>query len=87
MRTVPPGEDNNGILVSHYQRVNGCCLAPKVCQCLAAGRWFSPNTLDSSTNKTDRHDIAEILLKVALNITTTTIILCAVIKYYSFEML
>jgi hypothetical protein len=28
------------------------------------GRWFSPV---SSTNKTDRHDIAEILLKVALN--------------------
>ena len=25
-------------------------------------------TLVSSTNKTDRHDIAEILLKVALNI-------------------
>jgi hypothetical protein len=29
---------------------------------------FSPGTLVSSTNKTDRHDIAEILLKVALNI-------------------
>jgi hypothetical protein len=32
-----------------------------------AGRWFSPDTLVSSTNKTDRHDITEILLKVALN--------------------
>jgi hypothetical protein len=30
-------------------------------------RWFSPNTPVSSTNKTDRHDITEILLKVALN--------------------
>jgi hypothetical protein len=30
---------------------------------LAHGRWFSP---DSSTTKTGRHDIAEILLKVAL---------------------
>jgi hypothetical protein len=30
-------------------------------------RWFSPGTLVSSTNKTDRHDITEILLKVALN--------------------
>jgi hypothetical protein len=28
---------------------------------------FSPGTLVSSTNKTDRHDIVEILLKVALN--------------------
>jgi hypothetical protein len=32
-----------------------------------AGRWFSPGTPDSSTNKTDCHDIIEILLKVALN--------------------
>jgi hypothetical protein len=37
------------------------------CQWLAAGLWFSPGTLVSSTNKTDWHDIAEILLKVALN--------------------
>jgi hypothetical protein len=27
----------------------------------------APGTLVSSTNKTDRHDISEILLKVALN--------------------
>ena len=39
----------------------------KVCQWLAAGRWFSPHTMVSSTNKTDRHDITEILLKWALN--------------------
>jgi len=30
-------------------------------------RWFSRGTLVSSTNKTDRQDITEILLKVALN--------------------
>jgi len=30
-------------------------------------RWFSPDNPVSSTNKTDRHDITEILLKVALN--------------------
>ena len=29
-------------------------------------RWFSPGTPVSSTNKTDRHDIAELFLKVAL---------------------
>jgi hypothetical protein len=29
--------------------------------------WFSPGTPSSSTTKTGRHDIAEILLKVALN--------------------
>jgi hypothetical protein len=36
----------------------------KVYQLLAHGRWFSPA---SSTTKTGRHDIAEILLKVAFN--------------------
>jgi hypothetical protein len=35
----------------------------KVYQLLAHGRWFSPA---SSTTKIGRHDIAEILLKVAL---------------------
>jgi hypothetical protein len=38
----------------------------KVYQLLAHGRWFSPVTSASSTTKTGRHDIAEILLKVAL---------------------
>ena len=33
---------------------------------LANDRWFSPGTPASSTTKTGRHDIAEILLKVAL---------------------
>jgi hypothetical protein len=34
---------------------------------LAHDRWFSPGTPASSTTKTVRHDIAAILLKVALN--------------------
>jgi hypothetical protein len=33
---------------------------------LAHGRWYSPDTPVSSTTKTGRHDIAEILLKVVL---------------------
>ena len=36
-------------------------------QLLAYGRLISPGTPASPTNKTGRHDIAEILLKVALN--------------------
>ena len=36
-------------------------------QLLAQGRWFSPGTPAFSTTKTGCHDIAEILLKVALN--------------------
>ena len=42
-------------------------LCDKVCQWLEAGRRFFAGTPISSTNKTDCHDIAEILLKVALN--------------------
>jgi 3-deoxy-D-arabino-heptulosonate 7-phosphate (DAHP) synthase class II len=38
----------------------------KVYQLLAHGLWFSPGTPASSTTKTGRHDIAEILLKVAV---------------------
>ena len=47
-------------------------LCDKVCQCPTTDRWFSPV---SSTNKTDRHDITEILLKVALNTITLTLTL------------
>jgi hypothetical protein len=51
----------------HYKK--GCTrlatASDKVYQLLAHGQWFSPA---SSTTKTGRHDIAEILLKVALNI-------------------
>jgi hypothetical protein len=31
------------------------------------GQWFSQGSPVSSTNKTDRHEITEILLKVALS--------------------
>ena len=42
-------------------------LCDKASQWLTTGQWFSPGTPVSSTNKTDRHNITEILLKVALN--------------------
>ena len=41
-----------------------------VCQRIAAGQWFSLGTPVSFTNKTDGHNIVEILLKVALNTIT-----------------
>ena len=46
----------------HYCCEFKSCSCDKVCQCLAAGLCFSPGTLVSSNNKTDRHNIAEILL-------------------------
>ena len=42
-------------------------LYDKVWQGFVTGRWFSPGTPVSSSNKTDHHDIIQILLKVALN--------------------
>jgi hypothetical protein len=52
--------------------INKWTICDKVCQWLAAGLWISPGTLVSFTNKTDHHDITEILLKVALNTITLT---------------
>jgi hypothetical protein len=43
------------------------CILDKVYQLLANGRWFSPGTPASSTTKAGRHDITEILMKVALS--------------------
>jgi hypothetical protein len=47
-------------------RLACAAASDKVYQLLAHGRWFSPGTPASSTTKSGRHDIAEILLKVAL---------------------
>jgi hypothetical protein len=44
--------------------------------CIAVSRWFSPGILVSSTYKTDRHNITEVLLKVVLN----TIILTLLVR-------
>jgi hypothetical protein len=54
---------------------------PTVCQWLVTGRWFSPGTPVSSTNKTDCHDITEILLEVALNTINLTKYMYIVSEY------
>jgi hypothetical protein len=48
-------------------------LCDKVSQRLAEGWWFYSVSPVSSINKTDRHDITEILLKMALNTITLTL--------------
>jgi hypothetical protein len=54
--------------VNYKEGCTGLAAASdKAYQLLAHGRWFSPGTPASSTTKTGRHDIAEILLKVALS--------------------
>ena len=57
-----------------------------VCQWLATGRWFSPGPPVSSTNKTDRHDISEKLLKVALNTTKQIKILIYAFLHYQIQL-
>ena len=52
------------------QGVLNTTLCDRVCQWLATSRWFSADTLVSSINKIDCHDIIEILLKMALNTIT-----------------
>jgi hypothetical protein len=58
----------HGMSFVNYNK--GCtrltAASDKVYQLLPHGWWFSPCTPASSTTKTGRHDIAEILLKVAL---------------------
>ena len=52
-------------------------------------RWFSPCSLVSSTNKTDSHDITEILLKVALNTRnhlTRLSIICISVLYFDIHV-
>jgi hypothetical protein len=57
------------LIMTIYKK--GCTLlaaaSDKVYQLLAHGWRFSPGTPATSTTKTGRHDIAEILLMVALN--------------------
>jgi len=50
-------------------------LCDKVCQWPATGLWFSPSTLVSSTNKTDCHNITEILLTLTQYHVTFTLFL------------
>jgi hypothetical protein len=47
-------------------------LCDKVSQWLVAGRWFSSGTPVSSTNTTDYHNIAQILVKMALSTISLT---------------
>ena len=64
------GRQVNPVRIPFVQGVLDTTLCDKVYQSITAGRRFSLGTPVSSTNKTDRHDITAILLKVALNTIT-----------------
>ena len=71
IRDQPFSQRRDGFVLGFINYKKECtrlaAASDKVYQLLAHGRWFSPGTPASSTTKTGRHDIAEILLKVALN--------------------
>jgi hypothetical protein len=54
----------------------------KVCQWLSEGQWFSPDRLVSSPSKSARHDIADILLKVAINSITLTLLIVVKVRRF-----
>jgi hypothetical protein len=70
---LPPKKNYREAKIPLRRGVLDATLCDKVYQSLATGRWFSSGIPVSSTNETDRHDIAEILLKVALNRITLTL--------------
>ena len=73
-----PITNTRGFAPGYVNKIKWCirlaAASDKVYQMLAHGRWFSPGPPASST-KTGRHDIAEILLKVALKHQKSKIIL------------
>ena len=72
--------------MSTYFSTTSC---DKVCQWLCGRSVVFPGTSVSSTNKTDRNDITEILLKVALNTIALTVtpLLIANMWYYGIPFL
>jgi hypothetical protein len=63
---------NTAWVRTHFCKLQKGCIrlaaaSDKAYQLLAHGQCFSPGTPASSTTKTGRDDIAEILLKMALN--------------------
>jgi hypothetical protein len=52
---------------------------------LAQGQWFSPGTPTTSTTKTGCHDIAEILLKAALNTKKSNPLNYMAFQYFDYE--
>jgi hypothetical protein len=57
-------------------------LCDQFCQWLSTDRWFSLGTPVSFTSKAGRHDITEILLKVALSTITLTPFILHVLTFF-----
>ena len=53
--------------------------------CLRQGRWFPPRSPVSSTEKTDHHDMTEILMKVGLNTINYNHNLCEILLSFFID--
>ena len=67
MQSAPINTDDVSSNLDQGEPARCTTLCDNICQWLATGWWFSQGTPISSANETDRQDITEILLKVALN--------------------
>ena len=76
-RTLTHDKSSHGLWPGELKRVLATA-SDKAYQLLAHGQWFSPT---SSTTKIGRHEIAEILLRVALNTKKNQIIVIAIPKH------
>ena len=65
--SVPLARKINYTFSDNVRILSLAAASDKVYQLLVHGRWFTPVTPASSTTKLCRHDMAEILLKVALS--------------------
>ena len=81
VKSVPVTSNSCEFESRSWQGVLHRTLCDKVCQWHATGGWFSLGTPVSLTNKTDLHDITEILLKVALN--TITLMPITIYMHYT----
>jgi hypothetical protein len=63
-------------IITNYHKLCKDIEIEKAYQLLAHGRWFSPGTPASSTTKTGRHEITEILLKVSLKHQKSNLMFC-----------
>ena len=66
-------------------RTRCTALYDKVFLWLATARWFSPGPTVCSTNKTDHHDITEILLKRSVSYWDRSYQIASIISRYKFD--
>jgi hypothetical protein len=81
VRLIQNKHHTHPFLTRYWRSVGDTTLRDKACQWLTPGRMLTPSTPACPINKTDPHDIAEIVLKGALNTIPALHMLLWTIKY------